>query len=204
MSNRKIYFENGTVTFCPKQSENWERVYTSHFTNPTEEDYLSLLQNIEHPKPFGNILISETGAFEDFRKHFHPITACGGIIFNDQDEILLIYRYGKWDLPKGKLEEGESDRICALRECTEETGLEKISILRPFAHTYHVYPYNSQYVLKETKWYLMKWEGGESPSPQVEEDITETKWVSVFDLPGYYSLTYPSLKELLETLNQAV
>jgi 8-oxo-dGTP pyrophosphatase MutT (NUDIX family) len=51
------------------------------------------------------------------------IKAGGGIVVNEQNEVLLIYRRGKWDLPKGKLDDGETIEECALREVKEETGL---------------------------------------------------------------------------------
>ena len=56
------------------------------------------------------------------------IRAAGGLLIRsgkefDATEMLLIFRNSVWDLPKGKLEEGESVPECAVREVSEEIGL---------------------------------------------------------------------------------
>jgi hypothetical protein len=53
---------------------------------------------------------------------FKLIQASGGIVFNQKNEILLIKRLGKWDLPKGKIKKSETLEECAIREIEEETG----------------------------------------------------------------------------------
>jgi 8-oxo-dGTP pyrophosphatase MutT (NUDIX family) len=57
------------------------------------------------------------------------IRAAGGVVWRENNrelEVLLVYRepYKDWTFPKGKVEPGESDAECALREVSEETGLE--------------------------------------------------------------------------------
>ena len=44
--------------------------------------------------------------WEIFKSSFKYIIAAGGVVYNSNDEILVIFRNGKWDLPKGKLEDG--------------------------------------------------------------------------------------------------
>jgi len=51
----------------------------------------------------------------------------------------MIFRRGKWDLPKGKLDKGETLEQCAVREVREETGLKKIKLQSPLMTTYHTY-----------------------------------------------------------------
>ena len=67
------------------------------------------------------------------------IIAAGGLVINENDELLMIFRRGKWDLPKGKLDKGESIADCALREVMEETGLQQVKIEKPLGITYHEY-----------------------------------------------------------------
>src|SRR4051812_48020306 len=62
-------------------------------------------------------------------KKFTIIRAAGGLVVNDGGEMLFIFRRGKWDLPKGKLEEGEDLEECAVREVEEETGLKNVKLL---------------------------------------------------------------------------
>ncbi len=56
------------------------------------------------------------------------VRAAGGVAVRvgvAGDEVLLVYRrsYGDWTFPKGKVDHGESDEACAVREVEEETGL---------------------------------------------------------------------------------
>ena len=56
------------------------------------------------------------------------IRAAGGIVLRDGDDeplVLVVHRptYDDWSLPKGKLDAGEDDHTAAIREVTEETGV---------------------------------------------------------------------------------
>ena len=78
------------------------------------------------------------------------IIAAGGLVFNEKNELLMIYRRGKWDLPKGKLDEGERIEDCAVREVMEETGINRINISNKIGETYHAYFEDEVILLKET------------------------------------------------------
>ncbi len=132
-----------------------------------------------------------------FYKKFTVIKAAGGKVKNEAGEILLIFRRGKWDLPKGKLDKGETLEECAIREVQEETGLQNISLIQPLPVTYHTYHEGSRFILKESYWYDMKAEGRQSLVPQKEEDITEIKWVHPAELEKYISNSYPSVADIL-------
>jgi 8-oxo-dGTP pyrophosphatase MutT (NUDIX family) len=135
---------------------------------------------------------------KEFFKKFTLIKAGGGLVTNDNKEVLLIHRRGKWDLPKGKLDKGETMEECAKREVTEETGLKKITIEARLLITYHSYHEGTKFVLKESHWYSMKAPGDQNLTPQTEEDITEIKWVKAGDLKNYYRETFPSVIDVLE------
>lgn len=108
------------------------------------------------------------------------INAAGGVLYRFKDslaEILLIKRNGFWDLPKGKVEIGESIEDAAIREVEEETGVKKISIRSYLCETYHEYVQKGVSYGKTTYWYLMDSNGfDEDTKPQIEEGITDTEW----------------------------
>lgn len=108
------------------------------------------------------------------------IFAAGGLVYNDQQELLMIFRRGKWDLPKGKLDEGESLEACALREVQEETGLTSLTGGPLIGITHHEYfdTWLQETVNKETHWYRMHAPGHQPLVPQESEDITAIEWVS--------------------------
>jgi mutator protein MutT len=126
------------------------------------------------------------------------IQAAGGIVTNEEGAILIMFRRGKWDLPKGKIDEGETPEQCAVREVAEETGLQAISLLSPITQTYHVYEEKGKQVLKETFWYRMKVEGIQTLSPQTEEDIESLRWIQPAEWVDYAKDSYASVREVME------
>lgn len=126
------------------------------------------------------------------------IIAAGGIVSNEQDEILLQFRRGKWDLPKGKLDKGETIEQCAVREVEEETGLRSIELGELVGITFHKYTEKGIDIEKETFWYAMKVSGKQDLVPQIEEDILELKWVKERELRGYLLNTYDNIIEIIE------
>ncbi|OWK99128.1 NUDIX hydrolase [Kaistella haifensis DSM 19056] len=115
--------------------------------------------------------------WEDFTHMFKVVEAAGGVVSNKNGEILFIHRIGKWDLPKGKIEKGESLEQAALREVEEETGLSELILEEFLNNTFHIYTErNGLKILKTTYWFKMKYVGNETPKPQIEEGISEVSW----------------------------
>ncbi len=133
-----------------------------------------------------------------FFKKFTVIIAAGGLVRNEKKEILLIFRRGKWDLPKGKLDKDEKMEECAVREVEEETGLKNIKLFSPFCVTYHTYHEGTKFILKESHWYNMRVSGNQQLVPQTEEDILDIKWVNPADLGNYMPDTFPSVADVLK------
>jgi len=127
---------------------------------------------------------------------FTLLNASGGLVINNQKQVLMIKRWGLWDFPKGKVEENEKTESGALREVREETGV-KADILakKPFL-TYHIYQKQNQLILKQTFWYAMKTASDQPLIPQQEEDIEEVAWIPYDDVATYLENSYASLKEL--------
>jgi len=132
-----------------------------------------------------------------FFKKFTLVTAAGGLVTDEKSRVLLIFRRGKWDLPKGKLDEGESIEQCALREVSEETGLQNVQLISPLTTTYHTYHEGSKFLLKESHWYKMIARGSEELIPQTEEDIHEIKWVKKDEMEPLKNNSFPSIIDVL-------
>ncbi len=114
----------------------------------------------------------------DFRSLFKTVRAAGGTVYNSKEELLFILKNGYWDLPKGKIDPGETKRDAAIREVSEETGLKKVRIDSKIGKTRHVYKTkNGRRAIKLTHWYLMRTDEIEV-FPQAEEGIIEVKWLS--------------------------
>jgi 8-oxo-dGTP pyrophosphatase MutT (NUDIX family) len=137
-----------------------------------------------------------------FFKKFTWVTAAGGLVSNEKKDILLIFRRGKWDMPKGKLEKGEKLEDCAIREVEEETGLKKVKLVSPLIITYHTYHEGTKFILKESHWFIMKVSGEQTLTPQTAEDILELKWVNANELDKYSGNTFPSIADVLEAFRK--
>jgi 8-oxo-dGTP pyrophosphatase MutT (NUDIX family) len=139
--------------------------------------------------------------WKNFRSMFHEVPAAGGVVRSEAG-FLFIYRRGRWDLPKGKAEAGESYASAALRETQEETGLKGLQITSGLPSTWHIYrdPFNdgnSRYILKETRWYLMQGSARQELLPEAGEDIEIARWFRADALDEVLSNTYASLAEMV-------
>ncbi len=134
-----------------------------------------------------------------FWKKFKIVQAAGGLVLNEKNEVLMIFRRGHWDLPKGKLDKGETIEACAVREVMEETGLQKIKLKKNLITTYHTYHEGTKFILKENYWFLMSAESNQKLIPQTEEDITNISWKNLKDALQCLNNSYPSIKEVFES-----
>lgn len=111
-----------------------------------------------------------------FTKKIPLVVAAGGVVTNKKGKVLFIYRNDKWDLPKGKLDKGETIEACAIREVEEETGVKGLKIENFLQTTYHVFKRNGIYKLKEVHWYAMKTSYKGKLKGQKNEGIEKVKW----------------------------
>lgn len=137
---------------------------------------------------------------KSFFKQFNKIKTAGGLVYHSEsDAYLWIRRLGLWDLPKGKIELGESSKDAAIREIREECGLTgKLDLKHRICSTYHVYEFKNKSILKKNNWYYLEYEGDLNTTPQVEESITEVQWIKKKDFINCLSQTYPSIQEVIE------
>ena len=128
------------------------------------------------------------------------IVAAGGLVWNEKNELLMIFRQGKWDLPKGKLDDGETIEECAVREVVEETGLKEVKLGSFIGITQHEYydKYIHQEAIKESHWYAMKASSDQAFIPQTDEDITEIKWVEPNTIQKFLKNSYLNIELIIK------
>ena len=137
--------------------------------------------------------------FKKMRKPFSFIKAAGGVVKNEENQYLFIYRKGKWDLPKGKLDEGEKTKKAAVREVEEECGIKVAEANDRLCKTWHVYEEMGKTVFKRTSWYSMK-AANQPLVPQLEEGITEAKWLAPGDFEFVKRNTYPLISDVISLI----
>jgi ADP-ribose pyrophosphatase YjhB (NUDIX family) len=137
---------------------------------------------------------------KSFFKQFNKVKTAGGLVYHPQsDAYLWIKRLGLWDLPKGKIEQGESSKDAAIREIIEECGLTgKLNLKHRICSTYHVYEFKNKSILKKNNWYYLEYEGNLNTQPQVEESISDVQWIKKEDFKNCLSQTYPSIQEVID------
>ncbi|WP_294203370.1 NUDIX domain-containing protein [uncultured Chryseobacterium sp.] len=191
-------FVNEKKLLLSKQSENLEK--TLGYENVTSlEIALDLLENtsVKELNVFGENLDE---MWSEFQKLFRIIEAAGGLVNNTQGDLLFIKRLGKWDLPKGKMEKGESREESAVREIEEETGLANVELIQFINTTYHIYvERNGDKVLKCTHWFEMSFDGEDTSKPQIEEGITEVAWKNTAQIKDeVFPSTFKNIKLIVK------
>lgn len=131
-----------------------------------------------------------------FTKKIPLVVAAGGVVTNKAGKVLFIYRNNKWDLPKGKLDKGETIEECALREVEEETGVKGLKIENFLKTTYHVFKRNGVYKLKEVHWYAMKTSYKGELVGQKDEGIEKVKWKGPNKIKKALENSYTNIKIL--------
>ena len=137
---------------------------------------------------------------------FPLVKAAGGIVTNEENQILFIRRKQKWDLPKGHVEEGESNAEAALREVQEECGLQEVALLdeEPLFLIEHIYfEYDGLPARKQTVWYGMQASKNQPLQPQIQEGITGIDWLSFPFEKVRNSKTYSSILDIVDLITSA-
>ena len=134
--------------------------------------------------------------WKKFCSHLKIIEAAGGLVHDDKSQYLCIFRRGKWDLPKGKLDKGETPVKAALREVQEETGVQEIGLENFLINTYHIFRLKGKLVLKITYWYLIKNLGSNKLVPQTSEDIEKALWLEPSKIKELTSNMFGSVKDV--------
>jgi ADP-ribose pyrophosphatase YjhB (NUDIX family) len=204
--NIKIYHNNRSFYLCNDHMNVLQSLSVGDSYLLYEEiDATKLKEVIHNVDDYEEThIIIETSDVAVLKAHFFSnfgfIQAAGGVVENEQDEILLIYRRQHWDLPKGKLDEGESIEQCAVREIEEETGVGDLAIQQHLLNTYHTYKQNGEWILKETFWYWLKTTQTGELTPQTEEDIEKAVWIGKEKIKDTLYPTYPSIIDVIDRI----
>lgn len=166
---------------------------------PTVDTLFNLLQQLKATKmrtlDSVSIVVNDPKSSSHYlKKRFSVVKAAGGLV-EKGDKVLLIHRLGKWDLPKGKLEKGESPAEGALREVEEECGV-KVKLNGKIGSTWHTYMRNGKHTLKKTYWYRMKLVDDSEIKPQVEEFIDEVRFMTPPEWKAALYNSYPTIRQV--------
>jgi ADP-ribose pyrophosphatase YjhB (NUDIX family) len=199
----KIYFNDKPLFLCNDVDESLQP-YIHHddavFIDELNTHAIkSMIHEMQQPPVHAGIYFHPD--LEELKKAFFKkftlIKAAGGFVINEKKEVLMMFRRGKWDLPKGKMDKKETVEACALRETEEETGLKNIQLISPLITTWHTYHEGSRFILKETSWFRMKVSGKQQLVPQLSEDISQLEWVSQTKMNIYLENSYPLVKDVM-------
>jgi 8-oxo-dGTP pyrophosphatase MutT (NUDIX family) len=209
----KIYFNDKPLFLTDEMTEEIQgyahhddAILIDEFSHPAVN---AMIHEMRREKVHAGIFIHSDLATlkKAFWKKFNLIQAGGGLVNNGEHAWLFMFRRGKWDLPKGKLDTGETLEQCAVREVGEETGLSAVQLHSPLLITYHTYDENGKHILKETHWYRMSVSGGQAAIPvpderiarfQQYETITEIVWADKERIAAMTKNTFPSIIDVLK------
>lgn len=161
-------------------------------------DMVTALENQKYPHLDGVTLRVENKVEMEkiVKRMYRIVPAAGGLVCKDQ-RFLMIYRLKKWDLPKGKLEKGETIDMGALREVEEECCV-KVKNKLKLGNTWHTYSRSGKRLLKKTTWYLMDCLDDSKMKPQTEEDIEDIQWCTWEQVQQNLEKSYGSIAEVFK------
>ena len=132
-----------------------------------------------------------------------PRESAGGVIVNEQGEIVLVEQHGNsWSFPKGRVEEGESLLDAATREIAEETGVTDLQLVKELG-SYERYSLAKDGIsdwleagLRKRTLFLFTTSHNELRP--ADREVTKAVWVSIDE--AIPLLTHPKDKEFLESV----
>jgi 8-oxo-dGTP pyrophosphatase MutT (NUDIX family) len=199
----KIYFNDKPLFLCDEMTPEIGE-YAHHDDAVLIDEFSphavnAMIHEMRQPKVHAGIFLHHDlqGLQKAVWKKFHLVQAGGGLIRNGEEKYLFMLRRGVWDLPKGKLDPGETLEQCAIREVMEETGIEGVILDGPLLVTWHTYDENGRHILKETHWFRMIAPAPGELTPQAEEQITELRWVDREGMKELLQKTFPSIRDVI-------
>ena len=148
------------------------------------------------------LIVENKPTIETQIKNFYKVVrAAGGVVFNEEQKILMMYRLGKWDLPKGKRDDNEKAKQTAEREVEEECGI-KVQLSEKLCTTWHTYTMGTRKILKRTKWFKMNCIDESKMQPQKEEGIEKLEWMTEKEVQTALLNSYSSIRYVIDQLKE--
>jgi 8-oxo-dGTP pyrophosphatase MutT (NUDIX family) len=196
----KVFIENSSLNFIEEKDFKLDKgLILYHPTvNELERFVLNYLLEKENVFEIQIVITDLDSFFSEFKSKFDYVEAAGGIV-KRKEKYLFIKRNGKWDIPKGKIDEGESPENCAVREIVEECGIEVPILIAEIVNTYHMYRFKGVPTIKKTFWYSLDYKGSKVTKAQKEEGITKVDWLISEELIKVKKNTFPSILLVLNT-----
>lgn len=199
MINKLFIQERPLFLFCDNEQDAASFELFSSYSSVNEfRQSIELFEKETQLKSMGIRFASEEEKQNALNSIFTKIEAAGGIVKNKQGQLLFIFRHGKWDLPKGKIEKGENEQAAALREVEEECGIAELTLQKKLTTTFHTYYLKDTPILKASHWYLMNYTGNSTQLiPQTEEHISDARWMNAAEIQEALKNTYASIAEVM-------
>ena len=200
MNTYKVHFENRFITISPEPDRLQK--YALFYNFYEKEELYKQISSFENDLSITSLNIyglEIKHLWKHFRSYFTEIEAAGGLVRHPSGSYLFIERRGKWDLPKGHIERGETPDQCALREVEEECGIKNHCIIKELSPSYHTYRWEGVSYLKKTYCYLMNYSGEMVSNPQSEEGITKAEWLKPDHICLIKSHAWLSLADLINS-----
>jgi len=208
-----IYIQSSTIVLL--QESELRKIYGAFDTfeliaYKKKEQLKSIIDRCENQTLVVAIIANNLDKLKSaFQSNFSLHIAGGGLVVHPSNKILLMYRRGFWDLPKGHQEEGESIQGTALREVMEETGIKHLKLGNPIIInesqqniTYHTYrTKKNKHVLKESHWFEMFSQQEVELIPQTEEDIEKLEWVEAKKIRPFLEKAYENIRDVINAYN---
>ena len=198
---RTVYFADKSVTFTTAApGGEWYAVAAESDGGVSRPKILNFL---ESHNSVAVVSADPEATFRAFASQFAWVEAAGGVVVDDAGRWLLIHRNGRWDLPKGHLEAGESIETCAAREVEEETGV-RGEVVRPLCRTLHAYwfPKSGRWELKRTHWFELRATEPSALQPQTEEGIERVVWCTPAEAAEHVREAFPTIRRVAEAMNR--
>lgn len=199
MQMYKVFFNDSFLILAPKGFQPQEGMKSTEYQNFVQiEKWVSEAEFSGTKLNIAFICDNPEEILTEITHKYCYIKAAGGLVKSKKSKHLFIFRRGKWDLPKGKIDQGESLEHAAIREVIEETGLKNVFITHKIDDTFHFYKAKSKIVIKKTCWFAMKNMGDDTLIPQKEEDIEEAKWVKQDQIKKLKENMFSSVIDIVE------
>ncbi|MFI3286481.1 MAG: NUDIX domain-containing protein [Rikenellaceae bacterium] len=197
--NQTIFFTDKCLTFSATPIDGYDLVIDSRADTIAEISRAKVVDFFEKYNSILFLCLYPEESYAKFCREFRRLKAAGGVVTNSHGEMLMIKRNGRWDLPKGHLEYGETIEQCAVREVEEETAITNITLGEKIVETQHAYILRSEWAIKTTHWYHMSSECIYTKG-QSEEGIEEVVWCTPQQIEENLLSTYPTIRCVFEAM----